>query len=387
MIPYLRELVKGGHELTLLTFEPGDIDEGAVREGLKAEGIEWHWLRYHKRPSVPATLFDIANAVRFIRKLMKTRRFDILHARSHVPMIMAALAREACKHKPKILFDIRGFLPEEYVDAGVWNEGGAIYRSFKRVEKWLMTEADGFVVLTVRAERLLFGDSSDAAPAAGKRRPVQVIPCCVDLDERFAGERQIERKALREKLDLGDRFVVIHLGALGGLYLIEEICELFKANKNLDDSTFALLLTQSDPSLIERSLHEHGFSSEDYYIGRVAPNEIAKWLYASDVGISIVKATYATASRSPTKIPEYLAAGLPVITNSGVGDVDLLIERNSVGAILHDFSEASYVEAFQTVSQLGDISKKCQATARREFDIEKIGGRRYNELYRALLQS
>jgi hypothetical protein len=85
--------------------------------------------------------------------LTKEREFDILHARSHVPMMMAALARKGSGHRPKILFDIRGFMPEEFVDAGVWPKEGLVFRSVKRVEKWLMKEANGFVVLTERAGR------------------------------------------------------------------------------------------------------------------------------------------------------------------------------------------------------------------------------------------
>ncbi len=68
-------------------------------------------------------------------------------------------------------------------------------------------------------------------------------------------------------------------------------------------------------------------------VTRVDPSEIPAYLSASDVGLSFVKATYATQSRSPTKIPEYLAAGLPIIANSGVGDVDELIVTEKVGLL------------------------------------------------------
>ena len=83
------------HEMELLTFEPEEPSgwESEVREGLRADGIVWHHLRYHKRPSVPATMFDIANGARYIRKLARERSFDILHCRSHVPTMMAAIAQ------------------------------------------------------------------------------------------------------------------------------------------------------------------------------------------------------------------------------------------------------------------------------------------------------
>ena len=172
VIPYLRELVKSGNEMTLLTFESGDVDDEEIRKELIEQGVEWHWLRYHKRPSVPATMFDILNGARFIKNLNARKKFDILHARSHVPMMMAAVARKISPNKPKLLFDIRGFMPEEYVDAGVWPAGGVIFRGVKRVENWLMKEADAFVVLTEKALEIL-------ADEIGMRL-VEVIPCCVD---------------------------------------------------------------------------------------------------------------------------------------------------------------------------------------------------------------
>ncbi|MEQ1762401.1 MAG: glycosyltransferase, partial [Pyrinomonadaceae bacterium] len=241
VIPYLRELVKGGHELTLLTFEPGDVDEKAIRERLAVDGVDWQWLRYHKRPSVPATLFDIANAARFIRTLMKKLPFDILHARSHVPMMMAALARKVSTHKPKLLFDIRGFMPEEYVDAGVWPEGGAIYRNVKRAEGWLMKEADGFVILTEKAREIL-ADQTGA-------RPVEVIPCCVDL-KRFETANEVSRHQIRSELGIGDRFAIAYVGAFGGWYLTEETVDFLAAARNEYPDLFALILSQSDPAVI-----------------------------------------------------------------------------------------------------------------------------------------
>ncbi|MCV4754379.1 hypothetical protein OFC37_33460, partial [Escherichia coli] len=60
-----------------------------------------------------------------------------------------------------MLFDIRGFMPEEYTDAGIWPEGGLLYRTAKTIEKWLMKESDAFVVLTEKARDILFPESRE----------------------------------------------------------------------------------------------------------------------------------------------------------------------------------------------------------------------------------
>ena len=73
VIPYLKELSRAGVEFTLLSFErphaftrDGAETSAALQRDLAASGIDWHWLRYHKTPSLPATLF----AVPFLRFLL-----------------------------------------------------------------------------------------------------------------------------------------------------------------------------------------------------------------------------------------------------------------------------------------------------------------------------
>lgn len=377
VIPYLRELVKGGHELSLLTFEPDGVAESSVRETLAKEGIRWHWLKYHKRPSVPATLFDIANAVRFVRKLNAKEGFDILHARSHVPMMMAALSRKASLHKPKLLFDIRGFMPEEYVDAGIWPQGGAIYRNVKRAEGWLMKEADGFVVLTEKARAIL-------ADQIGFRA-AEVIPCCVDL-RRFDAATEISRQEIRTQLGIGGRYTIAYVGAFGGWYLTEETADFLAAAKVESPELFALILTQSDSELIRTLLLERGFAPEDMFVGRVASAEIPKYLSAADAAMSFIKSCYSKQASSPTKNAEYLACGLPILANAGVGDTDTHLTEDKCGILVKELDDAAYRKAARELLALAsEASQVCRDAARRRFDLAEVGGKRYRRLYDSIM--
>lgn len=383
VLPYLRELVKGGHELSLLTFESLENDgNGEIRYELASDGIEWHWLRYHKRPSVPATLFDIANGARLIRKLLSKKKFDILHSRSHVPMMMAALARRASGRKPKLLFDIRGFMPEEYVDAGIWPEGGAIYRNVKRAEKWLVSESDAFVVLTEVAREIMaetFGD-----------RPVEVIPCCVDL-ERFATATEASRSEIREKLGIGDRFTLAYVGAFGGWYLTEQTADFFGVVKKKKPNSFALILTQSDPGMIRPLLVMRGFSENEFFIGKVPSAEIPKYLSAADAAVSFIKECFSKKASSPTKNAEYLACGLPIVVNDGIGDTTDLTTADGVGPVLYEFTDAGYERAIEEIERMtrdrDGTAERCRESARKRFDLESVGGTRYRNLYERILSN
>ncbi|MFT3743913.1 MAG: glycosyltransferase [Pyrinomonadaceae bacterium] len=185
-------------------------------------------------------------------------------------------------------------------------------------------------------------------------------------------------------MSVSGRTVYAHIGALGGLYLTKEFADFLSSARELDTRTFALFLTQSDPTEIKKLLTDRGFTENDYLIGRVQPSEIIDYLIAADFGLSFVKATYATQSRSPTKIPEYLAAGLPVIANSGVGDVDELIQTENVGLLIDEFSGEAYQNAIYRLRRLGNIGYRCREVALRRFDLETVGGVRYRRLYERL---
>src|SRR5947209_11438501 len=118
VLPYLRELSGRGVGVQLLTFEPDvrrrwpgrELEEERAR--LRAEGIEWFCLPYHKRPTVPATVYDILAGAWFAARLVRRARLDVLHARAHVPLAMALVARLFAP--ARLIFDIRGLMAEEY---------------------------------------------------------------------------------------------------------------------------------------------------------------------------------------------------------------------------------------------------------------------------------
>jgi glycosyltransferase involved in cell wall biosynthesis len=388
VIPYLRELAKGGHEILLLTFE-GQVTElqsygvAELKRELADQGIDWYWLTYHKRFSALATAYDIFRGALFVRGMVRRKQLDILHGRVHVPTLMGALARKFSRRKPKLLFDIRGFFPEEYTDAGIWPEGGVLYRGAKRVERWLLKEADGFVVLTERAREILFpGAAASGSDALG--RPVEVIPCCVDLS-RFATVGDAARKETRGKLGINGRFVAAYVGAFGGWYLTRETADFFGELKAIKPDTFAMILTQSKPETIEPLLRERGYGAGDYLITKVPPAEIPVYLSGADVAVSFIKNCYSKQASSPTKNAEYLACGLPIIANVGVGDVDKLIDGNRVGALIEEFSPEGYRAAVEKVRVLGVDGERLRKVAENEFDLETVGGERYLGLYRRVL--
>jgi glycosyltransferase involved in cell wall biosynthesis len=385
VLPYLRELVRGGVAMSLLTFEPDPQETWMAewRERLRAEGIDWHMLRYHKRPTLPATLFDIAAGAWRASRIVRRKCIDILHARSHVGAVIGALAKKLSS--ARLIFDVRGFLPEEYVDSGNWPKDGVLFRLTKAAERWLYNAADGFVVLTARARETLFPNGTVGRPPNGaSEKPVEVIPCCVSA-ERIAPRS--DRDAVRRELGVSDRNVFVYIGALVGYYLLRETVELLAMARENDARVYALVLTHGPAAPIVAELERHGFTANDYRVMRAEPADVPWFLGAADVALSLIRPSYPRIASSPTKFAEYLAAGLPVISTAGIGDLDEHIEEGRVGVVLHSLDAVGYADALQGIDTLRrdpGLAERCREEARRRYDLETIGGARYRRLYSAL---
>jgi len=395
VVSYLRQLQSENLRVSLLTFEPRFRESWSAdelereRAALAAHGITWHYLPYHKTPSLPATLYDIAAGTRSIMRLMRREGINVLHARNHVPALMCAIAKR--RLGAQLVFDIRGFMPEEYTDAGVWPENGYLYRGLKRVERYLLKSADAFVLLTEKARDIVFpqsvGDVAEGSEDQG--RPIEVIPCCVDF-ERFEKVAPISKNSLREELNLGGRRVIVYVGSFGGWYMTDEMTEFLSVAHQQDPSTFSMILTQSPKPMVVERLAGLGIAEKDFVVTQVGPGEVPRYLKAADLAISFIKPCYSKQSSSPTKMAEYLASGLPIVCNAGVGDLDKLIVDNRAGALLREFTSKGYLEALDEIERLRaeeNLAERLREVARREFDLVGVGRKRYRRLYQRLLNN
>jgi glycosyltransferase involved in cell wall biosynthesis len=385
VLPYLGELSRAGYEPTLLTFEPNPSREWRRSvaplwiDRLRALGVRWDWLRYHKRPSLPATAFDILRGAWRARAIIGRQQVRLVHARSHAAALMGRLATGGTG--ARLIFDIRGLLAEEYVEGGVWPADGLLYRTTKRMERWLIRQSDGVVVLTDAVHR------AELSAAHAGHTPVAVIPCCVDL-ARFRCPTAAEKTEARDRLGLSGRRVVAHLGVLDGWVATRETAMTIAAACRADPSTAALIVTRSPVGALMRGLADHGVLSDRVFVHAVDPEHVPAYLRAADVGLALYKTGRAKIGTSPTKIAEYLASGVVVLGTRGVGDVEEILVPDRVGVVLEGDDWTAIERAWRGVEALladaGTAARCCRA-ARARFDLVGVGGARYRQLYARVL--
>jgi len=375
VVPYLCELARAGHTIHLLTFEPQSsrVHEAefaaSTMQRLVAMGVTWHWRSYHKG-GFTAKLADFLSGTWSILRIARTNKLNLLHARSHVAMAMALAA--SWFNGAKVLFDIRGLQAEEYVDAGIWTSSSFGYRITKWIERKGIRRADHIVVLTELFKQYLVEHEG--------RQPekITVVPCCVDV-AKFA---ESAKQSAPTK-----PFTVIYAGTITGLYLLPEMAAFVMALRQHIPGAFFHILSGSPPVPAHQILRSAGLSDDQFMIERVTPEEIAAREAGAKYGLCFLKPSFSKIACSPTKIAEYLAAGLPVVCTAGAGDTDAILTKNRVGLVFSDLSKDGMSKCVDDLIRLlsePGLRERCQKVAREYFDMHEVGGKRYAVAYRVL---
>ena len=362
VLPAIVKLSQMGADITLLSFEkPGDLanetEVKRVRLILEEAGVRWIWLKYH--PRIPATVYDgLHGIVRGIRQRLN-EKFDIVHGRTYIASTFAVFLAPLVG--AKYIDHSEGFYPDEQVDGGVWGYNSPIHRTTKYLERLKFARADGIVALSNRAKAEI-----ENLPVVKRRKtPVIFVPSCVDLERfKFAKTESVGRN--------GGELKFVYIGSVGARYTLDNIGR-FVSNINQEKNRVRLqVYSKADPELIKKMLTDGGLSESSYQLSAVPYAEMPAYLARHDVGLFFLTQGISEHGCSPTKIGEYWAVGLPVITTPNVSDTDEIIRRRKVGVILENQTEAAYTDAFRQIRELlkdPELAVRCRLAAEEHYSL------------------
>lgn len=386
VLAYLRGLARRGAEIDLLSYEMAPA-EGAIeslRASLSGSGIRWTPLVRRRDTRFVVKVSESFVGLRRALAIALRRRPDIVHGRSYLPTAVSDVVASVVP-RAKLVFDCRGMLGDEFVDAGHWTTDRLEYRLLKRYEARAFRRAEGVVVLTNSLKQWIAERGW-----LGAQTRVEVIPCCVDLEAfRFdAGTRA----RTRAELGLSDKVVVVYSGSLGSWYRDSDIARFAGIVKKKTSKPVAFMLLTASPSdALVALLLAQGFHQDEIIVRRVAPNDMPGYLSAGDMAISFIKSCFSKKGSSPTKVAEYLACGLPVVLNGDIGDQQELAEERDACVVPRSFQTDDLEQAAERMlalseRPLGHRVAQCRAVAASRFDLEHIGVTRYQRLYEAMLR-
>jgi hypothetical protein len=345
VLPYLFGLVKMGHQITLLSFEKKDRFEkqrNVIESSLQEHNIQWNPLSYTATPPIISSIKDFRRMKKTAAFLHQKNGFHISHCRGYLPAMCGNYLKK--RYGIKLLFDMRGFWPDERVEGGIWNKKNPVfkivYNYFKRQEKKLFKSANAVVSLTHAGKKII-----EKWPYMQSiKTNISVIPCCADFNH-FTKERidTTVKEQLKQELKIGPNdFIISYLGSIGSWYMLPEMLDFFKVFLKNKPESKMLFISRDNPEMIYKEANEKNIERDKIIIRGATRELVPTLLSLSNVSLFFIKPVYSKQASSPTKLAEILGMEIPVIANAGVGDVDELFNKYFPDMLVKEFNESSY---------------------------------------------
>ena len=377
VVSYL-EILSADYDIYLISFEKkSDLNNSSsfnkISKRMQSSNIHWRPLKYHKNPSAIATLFDVIYGFFVATYLCYKNDIKIIHSRSYVASLIALQLKMF--FKVKFVFDMRGFWADERVDGGLWKESSKVFKFTKWLERKYLTSADVVISLTHSAVEHM----KKFNYLKKKSIHYQIIPTCVNL-EKFTLPKGVKSE---------DECIVGYVGSVGVWYLFDEVLKTFKIIKSRIKNAKLLIVNRGGHDEILKSIYKYDIDLADIDLVESDHEKIAEYMKVMGLAIYFYKPSISRLACSPTKLGEFLACGIPVISNTGVGDQDEIIHNNEnpVGVIVKNFDKQSVVKAVDmslNLIQADGIHERCRGVAENKFSLIK-GSTEYSKIYQQLI--
>lgn len=274
-----RKLAARGIRVTVLSFEYPDAESDA--EFAYNGNPSWISLRFGPK-GVVGGIYRLAWLA--IRSRL-VRRVDVIHCRGDLAFLASAGRR-----KPR-LWDMRAFWPQQRVVTGALSEKSIVTGLMLRVQRYCYRKASAINTLSREARDCLtelYGPS--------QTRSV-VIPTSVNI-ERFGSPVTAGQPPLR----------VVFLGSGNAFYDFPSMSILINQLRSMAP-TQSFMVSEIPPNE-----EQDAFDA----VVRLEPSEVPEFVGSCHVGLAMCRddAGVSLSGVAPTKVGEYLAAGIPVVVNS-----------------------------------------------------------------------
>lgn len=387
VLPYLTGLSSLGFKIGIVSCEKKEAFQAnhhVIEEIVRTHQIEWNYCFYETGKPIISQNQNYRQVKNIVRdQIEKYRQQVVLHCRSY----MAGLIGLYFKRQNDIpfIFDMRGFWADERIEGKIWSLKNPVtlglYRYFKKKEKQMFSQSDAVISLTEKAKHIIMSWGLNIT-----ERKISVIPCCADL-EHFSKEN-IDFNVLKQyRLNLPqleNKFVLSYVGSLGTWYMSDEMLDFFKVLSQKKDSIF-LMITKDEPEIIYQSAKRIGIKPEQIIVRAATRKEVPYYIALSDASVFFIRPSFSKSASSPTKMGEILAMGVPVITNTGVGDVDQIILDTKCGVLISEFNQSAYDAAIQQLIVNDQTYQQNTIPAAHHYFSLKEGVEKYHQVYKHLL--
>jgi glycosyltransferase involved in cell wall biosynthesis len=305
---------------------------------------------------------------RRVERWLRNRRV-VFHCRGESAAEWA-LALHSWFPSAGLVADIRGAWPEEFLYQRGYDvpeiADEVTLRAYRgNLERTRRIVKAAGSVLTVSPGMMTWLESMGA-----DAERLHYVPCCVPS----ITYQPAVRAHTRQMMGLEDRFVVAYLGTITRYqHVADGVLPFFKALSAAIPGAHLLCITPQTLEM-EALLGQSGLDRDRASIVSASQGDVAAHLMAADAGLILRAPSRMNEFSQPTKLGEYLAAGVPVLVARGTGFIDQLVEGAGAGHGVRAFglkSEELRTEAERVAAIFSEASDNMRrgavALAAREF--------------------
>ncbi len=369
ILPYLEGLSDSGFKLIVLSFEKTDrtnklIDE--LNKRLKSKNITWIYLAFKKQ--FLGYFRRILKSCYLLNKTLKNKNIILFHTRG----ILTAIIYFICRLKCPFIYDIRAFAGE-YIDCGRVKSNSIFAYSLIFFEKFLINLSSGIIVLDKSGSLFLKKNFKRL------KAEIKVIPTCTNFKDFPIIDKRFEENNK-------EYYKFVFLG--GAKFPYRPDLALIFIKKLLENNINCKIdfINERDQDDIRKVCNDLNIPIENYDIFSLPQKEVPSYLVNYHSGFIFNTSGEWRKMSSPTKLGEYLAAGLHIISLSGIEVINRLSKKepNSFD-ILEEINFEKKLSEKKLKKILVKIKDKFVSTnsrklAEKYFDIS-IANKHYKNLY------
>ena len=364
VLPYIFGLNDKGFNFIIFSFERHDRTKEEFKKQkqiLKTRGIKWYHLNFYPK-KYNRFLRLIVGPIK-LNYIIRKNKINFAHIRS----INAGTVYLLSLIKLPFIYDMRCF-------AGQLGDYGLIknkwiLKIFLIFEKLLINKSKGIVVLDKSGEDYLQKYSKN-------KIPLQVIPTATNI-----------KKFEKNKVDINkEEIKFVLLGGAQFPYLPERALDFIKfLSKNQVKCTLDII-NQRHHEYIKKIVREVNFPEELLKVFALNPNDIFNKLPHYDCGLVFIESGDWIRMSSPTKIGEYLAAGLHVVGLEGIEILERLSMETKSVDILPRYKDFDFNKISVIIRKIKSNNRKREsiAIAKKYYDLETAVSK-YLKLYNNFL--
>lgn len=365
-------LAERGFKYQLLSLESAaDLAQRShvreLEERFANAGIRWTPLPYDGRGTALAAASNLTRLARTLGRLTRGGAVKLVHARGYHSALVA-LGVQRTLGVP-YLFDARGRWIDERLLGGRWFTNPRVERAARAVERRLYDNADGLVVLT----QLHGDDIVDGAFGRYRGTPLQVVTTCADFSAFRLEHRDAPAPSIPSAIQarLAGKLVVGFVGSTNAFYRHAESFQLAQRILNRRPDSHLLILSAQEREFTEL-VRQHALPADRVSITRARHEAMPEWLSRIHWAIQLLNTGVAKRGSMPTKLAEFLAAGVRPIHFGCNEEVTGWVERTGSGLVLAALDAAALDAAAQFVADSSSdraLLERARERARPHFDL------------------